>query len=358
MRSQLVLALFLVAGFQALAQAPAAPPQGLPKDPRAILAAAAPFYDFSDPTLKPFHIKATYQLYDEKGKPEEQGTWDYWHISAKEYRSSWVRADATRTDWHTADGSVHRKESGKPLRYFERNLVSSIFYPLPSKAMLDSGRFKLEAQSVTAGAQTLPCAVTNEQSIGNGRPQAPAFAVVTRYCFDPSTHALLLSALTETGIEYRQIVKVQNHYFPREVAFFAGKVKSFTFLIDMIDDVAEADATLTPAQDAVLVSPPIDQSNGGGPPAASVTAGHLIKKAPPEYPIFAKMNRLQGEVVLAAVISKEGRIKDLEVLASPSPLLTKSALDAVKRWEYAPYLLNGEPVEVETTINVIFTLGQ
>ena len=58
MRSQLVLALFLMAGLGGFAQSPAAPSQGLPKDPRAIIAAAAPFYDFSDPALKPWHFKA------------------------------------------------------------------------------------------------------------------------------------------------------------------------------------------------------------------------------------------------------------------------------------------------------------
>jgi TonB family protein len=359
MNSQLVLAFCFVAGVQALAQAAAAPPQGLPKDPRAILAAAAPFYDSSDPALKPFHIKATYQLYDENGKPEEKGTWEYWHISSKEYRSSWARADAARTEWRTADGALYRKESGKTLKYFERNIANSVLSPLPTKEMLDSGRYSLEVQSVPAGRDTLPCVLATLQWFVNGQPSAPSSSVGERYCFDPASHALLISVSNTIGTEYREIVKTQNHYIPREVDFFAGNIKLFALSVDMIDGVSEADAAATPAADAVLESPaPAITVYGGKDPAAGVAVGRLVKKVAPVYPDVAKMARVQGEVVLAAVISKEGRIKDLEVLATPSPMLTAPALDAVKRWEYLPYLLNGEPVEVETIINVNFALGR
>jgi TonB family protein len=358
MRSQLVLALCIAAGLQGLAQT-AAPPQGLPADPRAILDAAAPFYDFSDPSLKPLHIKATYQLYDENGKPEEKGMWEYWHISATEYRSSWTRGDAARTDWRTADGALYRKENGKPLKYFERNIADSVFYPLPSKEMLDSGRYRLDVQNVPVGGQTMPCVVTVLQWVVNGRPQAPPSSVGSQYCFDPSSHALLVSVSNTMVAEYRQIVKTQNHYIPREVTIFAGKIRLFTLSVDTIDGVSETDASMTPAADAVLESPApeITVASGQGP-TAGVAVGRLVKKVTPEYPDVAKMERAQGEVVLAAIINKEGRIKDLEVLASPSPLLTGPALDAVKRWEYLPYLLNGEPVEVETIINVNFALGR
>lgn len=77
----------------------------------------------------------------------------------------------------------------------------------------------------------------------------------------------------------------------------------------------------------------------------------------PEYPPLAKMARIQGSVRLEAVISKDGTIQDLKVLGG-HPLLVKSALDAVSRWRYQPTLLNGEPVEVVTEIDVNFTLSE
>jgi protein TonB len=76
----------------------------------------------------------------------------------------------------------------------------------------------------------------------------------------------------------------------------------------------------------------------------------------PQYPAIAKAARIQGTVVLQATISKSGTIENLRVLSGP-PMLQQSAMEAVKTWRYRPYLLNGEPVEVETQVNVIFTLG-
>jgi len=87
-----------------------------------------------------------------------------------------------------------------------------------------------------------------------------------------------------------------------------------------------------------------------------VEAAKLIFKPTPEYPPLAKMARIQGTVRLEAVIAKDGTIQDLKVL-SGHPLLVKSALDAVKQWRYQPTLLNGEPVEVVTEIDVNFTLA-
>jgi protein TonB len=77
----------------------------------------------------------------------------------------------------------------------------------------------------------------------------------------------------------------------------------------------------------------------------------------PEYPQLAKMARIQGVVRLEAVIDKDGTIKDLKMV-SGHPLLVKSAIEAVSRWRYQPTLLNGEPVEVVTEIDVNFTLSE
>jgi protein TonB len=76
----------------------------------------------------------------------------------------------------------------------------------------------------------------------------------------------------------------------------------------------------------------------------------------PTYPPIARAARISGTVVLQATISKQGTIQNLRVISGP-PMLTQSALEAVKSWRYKPYELNGEPVEVETTVNVVFNLG-
>lgn len=85
-----------------------------------------------------------------------------------------------------------------------------------------------------------------------------------------------------------------------------------------------------------------------------VATGLLVRKISPKYPSEARKNKIQGMVMLNAVIGRQGDITDLSVI-SGHPLLAEAALEAVKQWKYRPYLLNGEPVEVETKILVNFT---
>jgi len=84
--------------------------------------------------------------------------------------------------------------------------------------------------------------------------------------------------------------------------------------------------------------------------------GLLIHRVQPDYPFQAKQVRAQGVVEIAAIISKEGTIENLQILHGP-PLLIRAALDAVKQWRYRPYVLNGDPIEVETRITVNFSLA-
>jgi len=90
--------------------------------------------------------------------------------------------------------------------------------------------------------------------------------------------------------------------------------------------------------------------------SSGVVAGLLIVHIQPHYPAIAVATRTQGTVIVAATISTHGRIESLRVLSGPPPLVT-AAVDAIRQARYRPWTLNGEPVEVETTINVVFTLG-
>ena len=91
--------------------------------------------------------------------------------------------------------------------------------------------------------------------------------------------------------------------------------------------------------------------------SSSVVEGLLLQKTLPAYPPIARASRMQGTVVLQATISRSGAIENLRVV-SGLPMLQRAALDAVSTWRYRPYLLNGQPIEVETTINVVFKLDE
>jgi len=91
--------------------------------------------------------------------------------------------------------------------------------------------------------------------------------------------------------------------------------------------------------------------------SSGIAAGMLIQKKVPVYPLAAKLARSSGTVQLHAIISRNGTIKDLRVISGPK-LLQQAAIDAVRTWRYKPYLLDNEPVEIETTISVIFNLDE
>ena len=92
------------------------------------------------------------------------------------------------------------------------------------------------------------------------------------------------------------------------------------------------------------------------PPISHWMEGNLIHRLQPAYPPLAVQTRTQGQVVLRAVITREGTIENLQVV-SGHPLLVRAALEAVRQWRYRPYVLNGEPVEVETQVTVNFVLS-
>jgi periplasmic protein TonB len=111
----------------------------------------------------------------------------------------------------------------------------------------------------------------------------------------------------------------------------------------------------------------IGGSGGGMPPppkptqqrvriGGNVQAAKMIRQIQPVYPQIAKTAHVQGTVILHAIISKDGSVQELQYISGPA-LLMRSAMDAVRQWKYQPTLLNGEPVEVDTTISVVFTLS-
>jgi periplasmic protein TonB len=97
---------------------------------------------------------------------------------------------------------------------------------------------------------------------------------------------------------------------------------------------------------------------GQGPPlhiSAQLAQTMLLNRVPPVYPPIAKKARVQGTVLLSPLIARDGSVKQLNVISGPA-MLRQAALDAVRQWTYRPYLLNGQPVEVFTEVEVNFSL--
>ena len=351
----------------------------LPADPHAILAAAQPLYDFSSTDLKPWHLRVTYQLYDEKEAPTEQGTFEYWWASPEVHRSSWTRSNVSYTAWRLAGRGHAHQGSSEALSYVESKLEQAFFSPLPSNRTISSDHTQLEKRIYGKDANALQCVMVGPKMAA---VSAAPMGLFPTYCFAPSQPALVAYfAYAAPIVEFNQIAKVQGRYLPKQITILSTtRKKILTASVEMINGISPQDAALTPPQDIKGSYPPKKIEEVGAKDSAAsqnqdddakamatlrdgitispgVAQGLALSRPAPIYPQDAKDARISGTVVIRAVIGRDGWVHDMQVVTAPSASLAASALGAVSQWRYRPYLLNGEPVEVDTTANVIYSLG-
>lgn len=143
---------------------------------------------------------------------------------------------------------------------------------------------------------------------------------------------------------------------PIAIVQFAGPEAPAPISIAAMDGTPDATGiNVFHGQRGVVVAPATPRGPVHLP--SILVSGLILERTIPVYPAIAKAARVEGVVVLQATISASGRIENLRVV-SGHPMLQQAALDAVRNWRYRPYLLNGQPVEVETTVNVVFKLTQ
>ncbi|HEY1579330.1 MAG TPA: energy transducer TonB [Terracidiphilus sp.] len=319
-------------------------------NPRDFFDVAAPTYNFSDSSMGPWHLKATYQTYDQDSKPLSQGTYEHWWASPTFYRDSWTRPGATHSDWHTADGKHAYRIEGA-LDYFEYALQSALLSPLPREEEIDPSKFRLEREDLSLGGVKFPCIKVVPLMPMHGRIQQIPLGLFPTYCFGDKNPVLRIAfSWKSLMIAFNKVEKMQGRYLPREVSMFEGKRKILTATVDTINGISPTDPALIPPAD--LPTSTTDRVHV----SSAVGTGMLIKKQAPVYPEDAKATGVTGKVVLQGFIGRDGTVHDLHIVETPWPTLATSALWAVSQWRYKPYLLNGQPVEVETTINVIYEL--
>jgi TonB family protein len=351
MRFSLMVCLAPTLVCAALGQAPADTAAKAPKDPRQLLLAARPAYDFDDASLKPWHLKGKYQLFDENGKPGEEGTYEYWWVAPGVYRSTWSRPSRTCTEWHMADGRTMSVASGKRILAIERELRDLLVSAVPDVSKLKAGDAEIEKDEFKIGKLTLSCAKLRLKPQKDGRTPNIPRVNSGNYCFEEP--GLFLEVEYEAGAdvtEFHHLRKVQERIIPAEIdRSFSGRYE-FRYVLDEMNFIRADDPALKPTTDAKVTA---DDS----PAAFTPGQGRLLNKIPPVYPPAAKSSFTTGSVLLDIAIGKDGRVHDVVVLATSSALLTPAAKDAVLQWQYAPYVVDGEPQEVSSRVKVIFSMG-
>lgn len=323
----------------------------VPKDPRDMLNSALPLYSFNMGSVAPWHLKGSYQLYDEAGNPSTRGTYEYWQEAPNVSRTSWNRPDATRTEWHRADGTAVYKDSGDRLFYFEHELKRFLLNPVPDPSRLDSTEVELKKDSFEAGKIKLPCAEVKARMRSDGTTPISLDVPAANYCFDTSLPVLRLEhLLNSVYVHFDKLAKWRDRVLAQEITVTDGQRKLLVFNLDVIEGFSQDNTMFTPPPEAVLFAAEKGHRSENG--------SRLIKKAPPVYPLAAKASHVAGIVLLDVLVGQDGKVKDIRVLSTPSPLLSSPSKEAVAQWQYVPYTIDGQPKEFNTVINVVFSLGR
>jgi len=323
----------------------------LPTDPKALLYLSAKSNGLTGPDVQPWHLKASFEILDVNGKTSDKGTIEEFWAGPKKYKLLFVSADFTQTEYGTEIGILRTGARGSAPP-----LLTRILHEFKEPISLDEtllGRSTFELQRPELGKMKLLCV-----AITGPPPSAPDFLSNSpTYCLNAEIP--LLRITIQPGVPNRtvhnNVMKFEGHYLPRDLEAFGGGPPQvtahpfFTAHLESIEVLMTLDeADFTPSPDALPPPKRVEVSE-------SVAKGLLIQHAKPIYPPIAMAARVSGTVVLKVVIGTDGRISSLRILSGP-PMLQQAALSAVKKWTYQPYLLNGEQVEVSTTVNVPFLL--
>lgn len=318
----------------------------LPSDPKAFLLLATKMNGLSGDDVKPWHLKASFTLFDEKGGELNHGTYEEFWDGPNKFKRNFASGSFVQTTYGTDNGILRsgaRDFFPEPFSQIRDEIVAPIVIGRVPIERMSSGKEK-----VSQGKTTLHCiGFQGATALG----QSIHFLPPT-FCFDTERPALRISLRRGEISQFTRnnIVNFQSRYLPGDLeGLRSGKLALRVHLdtAEILNTIKDADFTSTP--DALPVIPKVTISS-------AVAQNLELQQTEAQYPPIAIMARVQGTVVLQAIIGKDGHLLSLQVTSGPA-MLQQAALDAVKKWVYKPYILDGQPVEVNTTINLIFQNG-
>ncbi len=319
----------------------------LPKDANGILSLAAQVNGLGAPGLQPWHVKASYETFNREGKSDGHGTFEMFWAGPEKYKQIFTSPAFTQTEYGSAGGNYHTGDSAS-APYPQAFLIEQLLRPMPSQEDIDEAN--PERRERAFGSVKLQCVMLSQKIV---RLAYAPLGLFPTYCFEPNKPILRFSSYGgDVDTVFNQLVLFQGRFFAKQISVADNSRPAISIQVDEVGGISNVDdAFFAPPANAVKVNDkPTDVAPG-------VMAGSILTKVAPSYPEAAKHKRVTGTVVLGAVIGRDGRIHRLKILKSPDPELTVAALIAVRQWEYKPYTLYGNAVEVNTTINVIFSLN-
>jgi TonB family protein len=287
----------------------------------------------------PFHLAMTFQLYDLDGKATKTGSFEGW----------WAAPGSEKIVVHlpglNEDGSASAGSDAALVRdsYLVRQLLESAIHPVPAALRVAEA---MTTKTVKFGKIPLDCTAPEASALQamNAQPATLCMAPQT-------TDLLILQGLGgKESLLRARTGKFHDTYVALELRIgYLGR--------DAIMGNVTTLQSFDPAKSEVKLPPPAASQPKAVQISGGVIAGHRTGFVEPVYPDLAKIRHVSGLVLLQVVIGKDGSVERLVPIASTDSMFTNAAIQAVKQWKYSPYLLNGEPVEIDTTITVNFALN-
>jgi protein TonB len=340
----------------------------VPSNPNELMLLASRSNGLTAPDIQPWHLKVAFKLFDAQGNLKSEGVIEEFWVNPTKNKATYTSGSESLTKFETDKGTYTVGGGGQEtVSAFKAQ--RALIEPLPSPQTVSVNKYV--SQQPDTGPIRAPCVQQQEADLSFSGPT---------WCFDPEADELRVIANgSSEDVLLTNSVIFQGRTIAGDVKFSDGELKNiqtdspaFSAHLVMIEPLTTIDdeAFVPPpgarsasiALPMKLASDSPDTSNPAPTPSkvnisGGLAQGMLIHTAPVEYPPGAKAAGITGTVVLKAVIDTDGRIKELSVISGPA-MLQQAAADSLRQWRYKPYLLNGKPVSVSTTVNIAFTLGK
>jgi TonB family protein len=315
--------------------------------PKDRLLTAATHAQLDAPNLLPWHLKLDVTLYDLQGNNPVAGTIERWS-SNNGNRTVFTFGDAKRIILN--DGDQHYvSDSGPVVPALADSVLDEVLRPGPSDNDVENSNPEDEKEYF--GKVQLDCVMLSQPSLSKG---PIALGLFPTYCMDPGAPVLRASFNFGTFTALRnEISGFQGQDVAHTLVFIQGtKTRIAEAKVTALETFTPSATEFAPDASMKKASAEATARIGGG-----VMAGQILKKVAPVYPVSDRQTHITGTVILHAIIGRDGHIRSLRPISSPDTTLALAAIEAVRQWTYRPYLLNGEPTEVETTITINFNIN-
>jgi Gram-negative bacterial TonB protein C-terminal len=319
----------------------------IPKDPEELLLAAAWVNGLDLPGLKPWHILVSYDKYDEDGDNVDSGTYEEFWAGPKQYRLSYTSHDFTQTDIATEEG-LYRTGAEKWPGELQTRVRDEFVRPMFREMNLQYA--KPEEKKLQLGKTKLPCVLLRRSDMGTFMLSENVLAA---FCFEPDSLILRYSkggvgrSTRDEQTIYDKIVQLQGRYVASDVRVMRLGKLSLKMHVEKLESVGQLNMVdFTPPPNAALVKEELVVVEG-----RVLMLDYLLHLERFIYPQSIHLPSVKA--VVKYVIGKEGHVTRVEFVEG-APELQEAIEENLREYVFRPFIVRGEPVEVEATQQFVF----